>query len=193
MKTPDEIKEGLECCQLHDGDMYVDCSHCPYYLTCTHCDIEMHKDALAYIQQLEQREWDLFDLLSSAWHGKQYYFKQEDGSVYSRESCQYLTFDQAIDEFAQSLTVVPGNNEFQYETGFIKGFEAAQPKWISVKERLPEPFVSVLVHIPEEEPLPQVHEGYITPDGTWCSVLYVEAYDRVAHWMPMPEMPEEDE
>lgn len=68
-----------------------------------------------------------------------------------------------------------------------------QPKWISVKERLPEPFVSVLVHIPEEEPLPQVHEGYITPDGTWCSVLYVETYDRVAHWMPMPEMPEEGE
>lgn len=56
-----------------------------------------------------------------------------------------------------------------------------QPKWISVKERLPEPFVSVLVHIPEEEPLPQVHEGFITPDGTWCSVLYVETCDRVAH------------
>lgn len=85
------------------------------------------------------------------------------------------------------------SNKFQYETGFVKGFEAAYPKWISVKERLPEPFVSVLVHIPEEEPLPQVHEGFITPDGTWCSVLYVETYGRVAHWMPMPEMPEEGE
>lgn len=68
-----------------------------------------------------------------------------------------------------------------------------QPKWISVKERLPEPFVSVLVHIPEEEPLPQVHEGYITPDGTWCSVLYVETYERVTHWMHLPEPPEGDE
>mgnify|MGYP002512875693 CR=1 FL=1 len=55
----EKIKEALECCQLHDGDMYVDCSHCPYYLTCTHCDISMHKDALAYIQQLEsaQPKW----------------------------------------------------------------------------------------------------------------------------------------
>lgn len=69
----------------------------------------------------------------------------------------------------------------------------AMPKWISVKERLPEPFVSVLVHIPEEEPLPQVHEGYITPDGTWRSVLYVETYERVTHWMHLPEPPEGDE
>lgn len=53
MKTPEKIKEGLECCQLHEGDMYVDCSHCPYYLTCTQCDLHLHKDALAYIQQLE--------------------------------------------------------------------------------------------------------------------------------------------
>ena len=54
-KTPDEIKRGLESRTCHDDDMFVDCSHCPYYLTCTHCDIEMHKNALAYIQQLETR------------------------------------------------------------------------------------------------------------------------------------------
>ena len=29
------------------------------------------------------------------------------------------------------------DNRFQYETGFVKGFESAQPKWISVEERLP--------------------------------------------------------
>lgn len=110
-------------------------------------------------------------------------------------TCETELFKDAL-AYIQQLEAeldAPESNKFQYETGFLKGFEAAYPKWISVKERLPEPFVSVLVHIPEEEPLPQVHEGYITPDGTWCSVLYVETYDRVAHWMPLPEPPKEDE
>ena len=52
-RTPDEIKKGLECCKLHDGDMYTDCSHCPYYLTSAQCDLKMHSDALTLIQQLQ--------------------------------------------------------------------------------------------------------------------------------------------
>lgn len=61
-------------------------------------------DALDYIQWLEEREWELFDLLSSAWFTKACYFKQKDGTVYSRVSGEYMTFDQAIDEFARELT-----------------------------------------------------------------------------------------
>lgn len=102
MKTLEETKKGLECCSLPGckGE------ECPY----DHddpCHFIMHEDALAYIKQLEEREWELLNLLSRAWYGKQYYFKQEDGTVYSRKSCQYLTFDESIDEFAQSLTVEP--------------------------------------------------------------------------------------
>lgn len=103
MKTPEKIKEGLECCQLHEGDMYVDCSHCPYYLTCTQCDLRLHKDAIAYIKQLEDSRFDMFNLISSAWHGKQYYFLQDNGMVYSRESCKEMTFDQVIEEFIGRL------------------------------------------------------------------------------------------
>ena len=66
--------------------------------------MRLYEDALAYIQQLEQREWELFSLLSSAWYGKGIYFMQDDGTVYNRISCEYLTFDQAIDEFATTLT-----------------------------------------------------------------------------------------
>lgn len=104
MKTPEETKKGLECCQLHDGYIHTDCSHCPYYLVSAQCDFDMHKDALAYIQQLESQAWEVFDLLSSVWYGKGAYFKQNDGTVYSRVSCEYLTFDQAVDEFATILT-----------------------------------------------------------------------------------------
>lgn len=102
MRTPEEIKKGLEACVA--GECHSKRHDCPYRKE-PECTMSITEDALAYIKRLEDREWDLFDLLSSAWHGKQYYFKQEDGSVYSRESCQYLTFNQAIDEFAQSLTV----------------------------------------------------------------------------------------
>ena len=48
-------------------------------------------------------EYDVLDLLSSAWHGKQYYFKQANGLIYSRATCQYMTLDDALVEFANSL------------------------------------------------------------------------------------------
>lgn len=181
MKTPDEIKKGLEGCPV--------CSKSCAYHAGIDCYAELHYDALSYIQQLEQREWDLFDLLSSAWHGKQYYFKQEDGTVYSRESCQYLTFDQAIDEFAHSLTVVPGNNEFQYETGFLKGFEAAYPKWISVKERLPDDGQRVV----------GIAENGMTgimdyrDDGTpFAARIFGDYFSNITHWMHLPCAPKEE-
>ena len=102
MKTPDKIKKGLKACAV--GECHSKRHDCPYSRE-GECTMEIATDALAYIQQLETREWKLFDLLSSAWYGKQYYFKQYDGTVYSRKSCECLTFDQAIDEFAHELTV----------------------------------------------------------------------------------------
>lgn len=49
--------------------------------------------------QYEKGEWDMFETITSAYNGKQYYFRQDDGSVYSRESGKYLTKDEAYDEF----------------------------------------------------------------------------------------------
>ena len=62
----------------------------------------------------------------------------------------------------------------------------AQPKWVSVEERLPEPFVSVIVYMPQEAPCPPVHEGYRTKDGRWYSAHFVRDLDEVTHWMPLP-------
>lgn len=111
MKTPDDIKKGLECCIVGE------CSKCPYMHECDDhlteggdmlpADVVL-ADMLSLIQQLESEKWELFDLLSSAWYGKQTYFKQEDGTVYSRMSGEYLSFDQAIDAFACRLTPIEG-------------------------------------------------------------------------------------
>jgi len=80
MKTPDEIKKGLECCTLQDGNMYTDCSHCPYYLTSSHCDLEMHKDALSYIQQLEA-ELEIREIQKNAMFAKAEQLERERDSL----------------------------------------------------------------------------------------------------------------
>ena len=48
----------------------------------------------------ERGQWEMFVLLSSTFLGKQYYFMQDNGLVYSRESGKYMTFDDAVVEFA---------------------------------------------------------------------------------------------
>lgn len=52
MKSPDEIKKGLECCSSFDSDM---CLKCPYDDGHVACCLDKNQDALAYIAQLEQR------------------------------------------------------------------------------------------------------------------------------------------
>ena len=66
--------------------------------------------------------------------------------------------------------------------------EQEQRRWIPVTERLPENYISVLVYLPGERPLPTVHEAYIGGDGEWHSpVVYGVENADVTHWMPMPE------
>ena len=113
MKTPEEIKKGLECC-MHEGE----CKRCPYQGK--KCTITASGDALAYIQQLE----------------------------------------------------------------------AAQPKWISVEERLPSDHEMVLVAIKE-------HDGYkiyTARHSSWRDIWYIGDMCGVGgnpptHWMPLPEPP----
>ena len=62
-------------------------------------------------------------------------------------------------------------------------------EWISVKDRLPEPFVTVLVQMPGEEPFPTVREGFISNDGIWQSAMFRREPGEVTHWQPMPQQP----
>ena len=53
----------------------------------------------------ELGKFDVLDLLSSAWHGKQYYFIEDEakGIIYSRDCCECITLDEAISEFASRI------------------------------------------------------------------------------------------
>ena len=57
MKTPDEIKKGLECCVNCDS-CDTPCDECPYGNEDDGCK-NMTADALAYIQQLEAANAEL--------------------------------------------------------------------------------------------------------------------------------------
>ena len=62
-------------------------------------------------------------------------------------------------------------------------------EWISVDDRLPDPFVPVLVQMPGEEPFPTVREGFISNDGVWQSAMFRRELGEVTHWQPMPQPP----
>ena len=60
MKTPEEIKKGLECCSV------VACGSCPYEYYCNleNGYVKISNDALAYIQQLENQIGELTEKVS---------------------------------------------------------------------------------------------------------------------------------
>lgn len=62
-------------------------------------------------------------------------------------------------------------------------------EWISVKDRLPPPFVSVLVYMPEERPMSTVHEGFVNKHGNWHAGYFDRLPDEVVAWQEMPEPP----
>ena len=49
--------------------------------------------------EFERGEWHMFEEITSAIYGKQNYFLQNNGSVYSRESRKEMSVSEAYSEF----------------------------------------------------------------------------------------------
>lgn len=49
--------------------------------------------------------WELFDLITSVYYGKKYYFREKHGLVYSRASHEYMSYDEALSEFLDAIEV----------------------------------------------------------------------------------------
>lgn len=89
-------------------------------------------------------------------------------------------------------------NAFQEFTNKMKeGFtnlinEQPSWNWIRTQDEQPGMFISVLMYVPGNEPLPMVHEGYLTGEGIWKSLYGDEyAFWDVPFWMHMPEPPKD--
>lgn len=63
--------------------------------------------------------------------------------------------------------------------------------WVSVNDLIPEAFESVLMYMPNEAPLPKVHEGYYA-NGNWYWYAGLLRKSDVTHWAPMPQGPENE-
>ena len=139
MKTPEEIRKALECCSKAED--YVDCMwlDCPYAIkdgyNCV-CENKMGKDALEYIEILEDYNREIFERM---------------------------------------------------------------PKWISVKERLPENAQRCIVITGFQHPDVYVATYYEissrgNPNGDWIFDDGDGWLDTVAavYWMPLPDLPRED-
>lgn len=73
---------------------------------------------------------------------------------------------------------------------FQKEMVENMDKWISVKDRLPEPLDSVIFYAPKQSKdcSMDIGEGFID-SGEWCSVREDIDLKKVTHWMPLPEPP----
>ena len=68
-----------------------------------------------------------------------------------------------------------------------------EQRWIPVSHTtMPEPFVSVLVYMPQESPHLTVCEGFVSNDGHWIAGDFRREPDEVTHWMEMPKPPAEE-
>lgn len=72
---------------------------CPYYPCARYEAVEELPSAQPDVHDRNVGKWDMFDLITSAYYGKMMYSKQDNGIVYSRYSCKYMSMDEAIMEF----------------------------------------------------------------------------------------------
>ena len=49
----------------------------------------------------ELTPFDVLDIISSSYYGKQMIFLQDNGLIYDRYKCEYITFDEAVSRMAK--------------------------------------------------------------------------------------------
>ena len=65
-------------------------------------------------------------------------------------------------------------------------------EWVSVKDRMPEEGVSVIIW-DKQSVIPQIGSYMGNETGEELFSGYTECYVYVTHWMPLPEPPKEDQ
>ena len=93
-------------------DAFIDLPNCyngfsdTYDKACIIGVLEELPSAQPDIHYRKMGEWDMFELITSVYYGKQYYFLQDDNEiVYSRASGKYMSVDKAIEEFLSKIAI----------------------------------------------------------------------------------------
>jgi len=96
--------------------------------------------------------------------------------------------EEMAEEYAQIMSFEVNG----HQRGFLAGYNAAQPKWISVKERLPKMNELCIVNTKWRGIVPATYgnKSWIFDEGQgW----FKKVLSYVTHWMPLPEPPKENE
>lgn len=101
-----------------------------------------------------------------------------------------MSIDKTPEELAEEFVNQEdtGSDTFAHglRNGFLAGYQAAAPQWISVKDRLPEDISEVLI----------AFGGGVSIacyGGDWRHPVYpMLPLLSVTHWMPLPKPPKEE-
>ena len=86
----------------------------------------------------------------------------------------------------------PGKNALAQLSARLQAAQALDARWVSAKDRLPDPFCEVLVH---PRPTDYCCEGSVNTQGEWSYGEYEHHFGHnsikcnVTHWMPLPTPP----
>lgn len=100
-----------------------------------------------------------------------------------RQRCisEHLPFKSNTPEGARVLDALVAVHQ-------VKPYKDFCCKWISVKDRLPEDHVAVLVF---DSVCRNIYKAWMSHDlGEWFSEEYLPDFLNITHWMPLPEPPE---
>jgi len=101
------------------------------------------------------------------------------------------TPEEMAEEYSNSQNCLDDQTSRRH--AFLAGYQAVAPQWISVKDRLPEIGVDVLISYGG---LPFYHLAFLTHNGDikWFNGNHSNteySLDDVTHWMPLPEPPKD--
>ena len=113
-----------------------------------------------------------------------YYKIEQLKSILASHNSYVFSLDHLCSSALEYIQHLEAGIDRCYE--LAKRVESAQPKWISVEERLPEPKMAVLTCGLS------IQIGYSRGIGEGWFTFDDKPIDNVGFWMPLPEPPKED-
>ena len=112
---------------------------------------------------------------------------------------RYAKEEALADHLIANGVTIQDDHHWATEQAYKNGYADGQPKWISVKDRLPDTAERVLVcktwlgrvHKPEYG----YYQDFPNSKGCWYVLTEYGYYPQreVTHWMPLPEAPKGEE
>jgi hypothetical protein len=109
------------------------------------------------------------------------------------------TVEEQAREYAENeatcalLPIEARNPKAIARDAWADGYRAAQPKWVSVKERLPDEHHFVLALYDSTSARSVIPVVLDKKDNCWHGIINNFTLDAFTHWMPLPSAPEASE